>query len=101
MKAFQVHLNGRKLCTAGFRERDVVLSAIIDHVSVLGWSRTSFARAKWRSCSSAGRSVVEKSLTPPTLSETPDFASQNGLKATRIAWHPLVKSMSSVRNQCM
>ena len=33
MKAFQVHLNGRKLCTAGFRERDVVLSAIVDHVS--------------------------------------------------------------------
>jgi hypothetical protein len=33
MKAFQVHLNGRKLCTAGFSERDVVLTAIIDHVS--------------------------------------------------------------------
>lgn len=33
MRAFQVHLNGRKLCTAGFSEHDVVLSAIVDHVS--------------------------------------------------------------------
>jgi len=33
MKAFQVHLNGRKLCTAGFSEHDVVLSAIVDYVS--------------------------------------------------------------------
>lgn len=33
MKAFQVHLNGRKLCTAGFSEHDAVLSAIIDYVS--------------------------------------------------------------------
>ena len=33
MKAFQVHLNGRKLCTAGFSEQDVVLSAIVDYVS--------------------------------------------------------------------
>ena len=33
MKAFQVHLNGRKLCTAGLSERDVVLTAIVDYVS--------------------------------------------------------------------
>ena len=33
MKAFQVHLNGRKLCTAGFSEHDVVLDAIVDYVS--------------------------------------------------------------------
>lgn len=33
MKAFQVHLNGRKLCTAGFRERGV-LTAIVDYVGV-------------------------------------------------------------------
>jgi hypothetical protein len=33
MKAFEVRLNGRKLCTAGFSERDVVLSAIVDYVS--------------------------------------------------------------------
>jgi len=33
MKAFQVHLNGRKLCTAGFSDHDVVLSAIVDYVS--------------------------------------------------------------------
>lgn len=33
MKAFQVHLNGRKLCTAGFTEHDVVLDAIVDYVS--------------------------------------------------------------------
>src|SRR5260370_41817654 len=32
MKAFQVHLNGRKLCTAGFSERDVVLTAMVDYV---------------------------------------------------------------------
>jgi hypothetical protein len=36
MKAFQVHLNGRKLCTAGFDERDVVLTAIVDYVSGRG-----------------------------------------------------------------
>jgi len=33
MKAFQVRMNGRKLCTAGFSERDVVVTAIIDYVS--------------------------------------------------------------------
>ncbi len=33
MKAFQVHVNGRKLCTAGFSEHDVVLTAIVDYVS--------------------------------------------------------------------
>lgn len=33
MKAFQVHFNGKKLCTAGLRERDVVLAATIDYVS--------------------------------------------------------------------
>jgi len=33
MKAFQVHLNGRKLCTADFSEREVVLTAIADYVS--------------------------------------------------------------------
>jgi len=33
MKAFQVRLNGRMLCTAGFSERDVVLTAIVDYVS--------------------------------------------------------------------
>jgi hypothetical protein len=36
MKAFQVHVNGRKLCTAGFRERDVVLSAIVSYLSGCG-----------------------------------------------------------------
>jgi ribosomal protein S1 len=33
MKAFQVHLNGKQLCTAGLHERDVVLAATIDYVS--------------------------------------------------------------------
>jgi hypothetical protein len=33
MKAFQVHLNGRKLCTAGFNEQNVVLDAMVDYVS--------------------------------------------------------------------
>ena len=33
MKAFQVHLNGKKLCVAGFSEHDVVLTAIVDYVS--------------------------------------------------------------------
>jgi hypothetical protein len=32
MKAFQVHLNGRKICIAGFSE-DGVLTAIVDYVS--------------------------------------------------------------------
>lgn len=36
MKAFQVHLNGRKLCTAGFMERDVVLTAIVDYIGGRG-----------------------------------------------------------------
>lgn len=41
MKAFEVHLNGRKLCTAGFTEHDVVLNAIVDYVS--GNSREELA----------------------------------------------------------
>ena len=36
MKAFQVQLNGRTLCTAGFRDRDVVLNAIIDYIGGRG-----------------------------------------------------------------
>src|SRR5215475_3790056 len=41
----------------------------------LGWHRQLFsARAKWRSSSSACGSVLKKGLTPPTLSEMPDFA---------------------------
>lgn len=32
MKAFDVHLNGKKLCTSGFSERNVVLTAIVDYV---------------------------------------------------------------------
>jgi hypothetical protein len=36
-------------------------------------------RAKWRSCLSACGSVVENSLTPPTLSETPDNRSYRAI----------------------
>src|SRR5215510_2440843 len=44
-----------------------------DYDASLGWNGTSSAREKRRSCLSACRSVIEKRLTPPTLSETPNY----------------------------
>jgi hypothetical protein len=43
MKAFEVRLNGRKLCTAGFSERDVVLTATVDYVSGHGAGRPALS----------------------------------------------------------
>src|SRR5260370_361905 len=40
-----------------------------DYERAYGWKGKPSTRAKWRSGSSARRSVVENSLTPPTLSE--------------------------------
>ena len=49
-----------------------------DYERAYGWKGKLSTRAKWRSGSSACGSVVENSLTPPTLSERRCFAN-NGL----------------------
>src|SRR5216684_4566161 len=58
MKAFQVHLNGKQLCTAGLHERDVVLAATVDYVAYIPRCRSA--------------ALVWQLLRGPAASQRPD-----------------------------